>query len=124
MIKNSFRLTGLWPLDPTVIKPAQMAPSYAMSTKGMFPLEQSSPVRAIIAWVSTPLGPPPSPGLSNIDPTLHPPAASTEATANDLATTETPPAELEPDQSWLEHAAGLQRALKETRSGPGLLSTS
>ena len=47
-VESAFRVTGIYPYDRTVIKPTQMKPSKATSTKGAFPLPQPSPVRAVM----------------------------------------------------------------------------
>ncbi|KAF7336140.1 DDE-domain-containing protein [Mycena venus] len=48
-VKAAFRVTGIYPFNPNVIKPEQMKPAEATSTKGGFPLLQPSPVRAVMA---------------------------------------------------------------------------
>lgn len=48
-IKAAFRVTGVYPFDPTVISEKQMKPSLTTSVKGSFPLAQASPVRAVMA---------------------------------------------------------------------------
>ena len=47
MIKEAFRATGIYPFNPNVITEKQMKPSVPYSTKGSFPMPQSSPVQAI-----------------------------------------------------------------------------
>jgi hypothetical protein len=48
-VEAAFAATGIHPFDPDVVKPEQMKPAEATSTRSSFPLQQSSPVRAIIA---------------------------------------------------------------------------
>lgn len=48
-IKAAFRVTGIVPYDPTVIKTEQMKPSEPHSIKATFPMPQASPVRAVMA---------------------------------------------------------------------------
>ncbi|PPQ74012.1 hypothetical protein CVT25_006176 [Psilocybe cyanescens] len=48
-IKAAFAATGIWLFNPNVIKPAQMKPPEATSTRSTFPLPQSSPTRAVMA---------------------------------------------------------------------------
>jgi hypothetical protein len=43
----AFRKTGIWPLDPSVITEAMMAPSKETSCEGHLPVEPASPVKAI-----------------------------------------------------------------------------
>jgi len=47
-IKATFNATGVHPFNPDAISEKQMKPSLLMSTKGMFPLLQPSPVQAVI----------------------------------------------------------------------------
>lgn len=46
-IKASFRKTGVWPFDPTVITEAMMAPSKETSCEGFLPIVPATPVRVI-----------------------------------------------------------------------------
>jgi hypothetical protein len=48
-IQAAFRVTGIYPFNPDVIKPEQMKPAEATSVKAGFPLLQPSPVRAVMA---------------------------------------------------------------------------
>ena len=48
-IQAAFRVTGIFPFDPTVITASQMKPAEATSTTAGFALPQSSPVRAVMA---------------------------------------------------------------------------
>lgn len=47
-ITAAFRTTGLEPIDPTMIKPTQLAPSQEHSAPTAFPLELPSPVHAML----------------------------------------------------------------------------
>ncbi len=47
-ILAAFRATGIHPFNPSVITPSQMKPSEPASLQGSFPVEQSSPVKAIM----------------------------------------------------------------------------
>lgn len=46
-IKSSFRKTGVWPFDPSVITPEMMAPSKETSCEGHLPITPVTPVRVI-----------------------------------------------------------------------------
>jgi hypothetical protein len=46
-ISAAFRKTRIWPLDPSVITEAMMAPSTEMSCEGYLPIEPTSPVKAV-----------------------------------------------------------------------------
>ncbi|KAJ7874177.1 hypothetical protein B0H14DRAFT_3555565 [Mycena olivaceomarginata] len=48
-VQAAFRATGVFPFNPDVITAAQMKPAEATSTRAAFPLQQSSPVRAVMA---------------------------------------------------------------------------
>lgn len=47
-ITAAFRTTGLEPIDPTMIKPTQLAPSQEHSAPTAFPLQLPSPVHAML----------------------------------------------------------------------------
>ena len=47
IIKKAFKLTGLHPLDPSVIKPEQMAPSTATAHNGPSLIDEPSPCKAM-----------------------------------------------------------------------------
>lgn len=65
-VTAAFRATGVHPFDPSVITPTQMKPSEPSSVKGVFPLQQPSPVRAIMtAFRQHP------PTTFDIDPYTH-----------------------------------------------------
>jgi hypothetical protein len=49
LVKAAFSATGICPFNPDVITPEQMKPSACTSTQHLFPLPQTSPVRAIMA---------------------------------------------------------------------------
>ena len=69
-VKVAFAATGVHPYNPDVITEKQMQPSLPTSTRGSFPLTQSSPVRAIVHAMGS--HPPTSFELS---PTHHGPAS-------------------------------------------------
>jgi len=46
-IKSSFRATGVWPLDPSVITPAMMAASKETSCEAHLPIAPTTPVQVI-----------------------------------------------------------------------------
>lgn len=48
-IEAAFAATGIWPFDANIIKPQQMKPAEATSTRSTFPLPQNSPTRAVMA---------------------------------------------------------------------------
>lgn len=48
-IRAAFSSTGIYPYNPEVIQPEQMMPSMATSTSATYPLQQTSPVRAVMA---------------------------------------------------------------------------
>ena len=52
-IKAAFRVTGVYPFNPTVISEKQMKLSLTTSVEGSFPLVQASPVRAVMAAFTT-----------------------------------------------------------------------
>ena len=47
LIRSAFRVTGVWPFDPSRIAKKTMAPSLETSSRGCLPLPQPSPVRAL-----------------------------------------------------------------------------
>ena len=47
IIKKAFKITGLHPLDPSVIKPEQMAPSTATGHNGPSLIDEPSPCKAM-----------------------------------------------------------------------------
>ncbi len=49
IIKKAFKITGLHPLDPSVIKPDQMAPSTATALNGPSLIDEPSPCKAMRA---------------------------------------------------------------------------
>ena len=51
-IKSAFRKTGVVPLNPDVITDTMTAPSLVSSSRGVVPLLQTSPVRALTALIS------------------------------------------------------------------------
>ncbi|KAJ3499646.1 hypothetical protein NMY22_g19492 [Coprinellus aureogranulatus] len=94
-VKAAFRVTGIFPFDPTVISETQMKPSLTTSVKGTFPLPQPSPVRAVMAAMAKhPMGtttPPYTPSLCRsypeIDPDLYTPSKRIRALNTGLAST-------------------------------------
>lgn len=48
-IRAAFSSTGIYPFNPDVISPNQLKPSETTSTTAAFPLQQTSPVRAVMA---------------------------------------------------------------------------
>jgi hypothetical protein len=48
-VEAAFRATGIHPFNRDIILPSQMKPSLSTSVKGAFPLQQTSPVRAVMA---------------------------------------------------------------------------
>lgn len=52
-IRTAFRVTGVWPFNPSVITPDQMAPSLETSAVGHLPIPQSSPIRALVSVMSS-----------------------------------------------------------------------
>ncbi|KAF8332115.1 uncharacterized protein EI90DRAFT_3056627, partial [Cantharellus anzutake] len=54
-IMTSFHVTGVYPFDPTVIHPCQLAPSIEHSTHADLPLPVTSPVKRMIDNTPSPL---------------------------------------------------------------------
>lgn len=73
-VKAAFAATGVHPFNPDAITEKQMKPSLPTSTKGSFPLPQTSPVRAIISAMGS--QPPTafdlSPSTHSAPPTIPP----------------------------------------------------
>jgi len=67
-IKAGFKKTGVWPFNPSVITPAMMAPSIPNSVNALFPMPQSSPVRALAPLIKIATWNPPF--------LVHPPSSS------------------------------------------------
>ncbi|KIJ35718.1 hypothetical protein M422DRAFT_124972, partial [Sphaerobolus stellatus SS14] len=82
-IKSAFRATGICPYNPNIVTVTQMRPSETTSTQAssIFPLDQPSPVKALLAvWPSpqrharlpiTPVTPVAHQRDPNIDPALY-----------------------------------------------------
>ncbi|KAJ7281687.1 hypothetical protein C8J57DRAFT_980430, partial [Mycena rebaudengoi] len=70
MIKAAFHVTGIYPFNPNAIKPEQMQPAEATSTKRAFPLLQLSPVCAVMAAFHHQ-----PPTAFDVDPDTHAPSA-------------------------------------------------
>jgi hypothetical protein len=75
LVKTAFRVTGIFPFDPTVISARQMKPAEATSVKGAFPMLQPSPVRAVMAAFRHQ-----PPTAFDVDPETHAPVASGSGT--------------------------------------------
>ena len=72
LCKLAFSKTGIYPYDPTVIKPSQLAPSEGTSISGSFPQVQPSPVRAIMAVHRLQLPTSMDDDSTNLDPAVDP----------------------------------------------------
>ena len=70
LIRSAFRVTGVWPFDPSRITKKTMASSLETSSQGCLPLPQPSPVRALSSAIrlyqrTTPTNLPCTPGPSS-----------------------------------------------------------
>ena len=97
IIKKAFKLTGLHPLDPSVIKPEQMAPSTATAHNGPSLIDEPSPCKAMRVAFNDLLttATPPIPPFLITDPTISqssnsPPPSTASLVDASMASVEPP----------------------------------
>ena len=92
-VRKSYAAVGVWPFDPSKIKPAAVEPSKATQVDGGFPVPVESPVKVLEAGLSKELAAmnPPRPPILTLPAILPSPTSSTpvKASADSLTQTAT-----------------------------------
>jgi hypothetical protein len=119
-VKAAFMATGVHPFNPDAITEKQMKPSLPTSTKGMFPMPQTSPVRAIINTMGSQ-----PPTAFDLSPTTHsgPGASPSQTTPASIGLRKRDPnIDWDLDETPSKRTRRLYGALASTSTGSLLLS--